>query len=42
MPFEGVGCFIWRLWGGQRGEQMLPRHWCLQAVPEMTELLKKK
>ena len=32
--------------GGEGGHResvcTLPWHWCLQAVPEMTELLKKK
>lgn len=27
---------------GVRGQHALPWHWCLQAVPEMTKLLKKK
>lgn len=27
---------------GVRGEHALPWYWCLQAVPEMTKLLKKK
>lgn len=35
----GLGPHLTTWW---RGKRVLLWHWCLQAVPEMTELLKKK